>query len=435
MSHKQLLIQNLLSFLDHSPTAWHAVENIKKQLEGQGFSQLKEQDTWNIQPGGRYFVIRNGSSICAFIMPLAIPMRVRLLASHTDSPSLKLKPQPEIRKQGMALFGVEIYGAPLLTSWLNRDLGLAGRVIYLDQEQSIQEHLVNLNQSPFTIPQLAIHLDREVNEKGLLLNKQEHLPVLIGLDHHKEGTASYLEALLRRQLTFSELLSFDLFFYPLEKARLIGYEQELIASYRIDSLASVHAAVESFANYPDPLEQDIKMVIFWDNEEVGSSTTQGAASPFFAQTLERILLASALERQDYFRLISQSLCVSIDLAHALHPNYIEKHDPQHQPILGKGIVLKTNAQQRYASDARSLAPIQAIAKKHNIAIQKFANRNDMPCGTTIGPIHSSLLGMPTVDIGCGQLSMHACRELMACQDYLTLYQLLLSILAAPKLTF
>lgn len=416
--------QNLLKFLDSSPTAWHAVDLMRRQLEEEGFSLLEENKKWRIQRGGKYFVIRNGSSLCAFVVPEKNPKSIRLLASHTDSPSLKLKPQPEIRKNGAILFSVEIYGAPLLSSWLNRDLGLAGRVVYLDRQGQLQTSLVRLDQTPFMIPQLAIHLDREVNEKGLILNKQDHLHVLAALDEQKNSKESLLTTLLRSQLKLNELLSFDLFFYPLEKARLIGYNHDLIASYRIDSLASVHAALHSLLQFSSPLKEDIKMVAFCDNEEVGSQTAQGAASPFISQTLERLLYALKLDKEDYFCLMNQSLCVSIDLAHAVHPNYAEKHDPQHQPLLGKGVIFKSHAQQRYASDARSLAPLQILAKNHNIPTQRFVSRNDIPCGTTVGPIHATLLGMPTVDIGCGQLSMHSSREIMACQDHLYLCQLL-----------
>lgn len=422
-----ILIEDLLSFLDNAPTAWHAVKIATEKLQIQGFQELQEHNNWKLQKGGRYYVIRNGAALCAFVMPNGEPSQVNLLASHLDSPSLKLKPQPEIRRQNMILFGSEVYGAPLLSSWLNRDLGIAGRVLYYDQSSQIQEKLVNLLDHPVTIPQLAIHLDREVNEKGLQLNKQEHLNALAALDS-EIPSGSYFETLLRTQIDFKELLNFDLFLYPLEKARLIGYKKEMIASYRVDSLASVHAALEAFLTKSEPLETEIKMVVFWNHEEIGSNTTQGAASPFLSQTLERIVLCSHLSREDYFRILNRSTCISIDLAHALHPNYTDKHDVQHQPLLGKGVILKTNAQQRYASDTKSSLPVKIAAKMKGLPLQNFVSRNDIPSGSTIGPIHASLTGMPTVDIGCGQLSMHSCRELMACQDHQMLYELLMSVL-------
>lgn len=430
------IIQDLVAFLDRSPTAWHAVAHTQDQLKHAGFIELSEQSAWNLQPGQRYCVTRNGSSLCSFVTPRSTPKRLRLFASHTDSPSLKLKPQPEIRKHQAILLGVEVYGAPLLSSWLNRDLGIAGRVLYTNHQGEIKESLVCLECYPVVIPQLAIHLDREVNERGLQLNKQEHLNALAGLESSCKNT-SLLETLIRQKIDFQQLISHDLFLFPLEKARLLGLQHTLLAAYRIDSLASVHAALTALLKQPDPLEDEIKMVIFWDNEEVGSHTSQGAESPFFKQILERIVTSFKGTREDYFCLINRSTCISIDLAHALHPNYADKHDPYHQPFLGQGIVLKNNAQQRYATNAHSSLPIQRVATLNKIPLQYFVSRNDMPCGTTIGPLQACLTGMNTVDIGCGQLSMHACRELMACQDHLDMCQLLEHLLQTsdwPQMT-
>lgn len=434
-THPNPILQDLAHFLDASPTAWHAIDWIKRQLHDHQFKGLSESEHWKLEPGQRYYVTRNGSSICAFITPHAAPHRVRLLASHTDSPGFKLKPQPEIRRHQAILFGVEVYGAPLLTSWLNRDLGLAGRVIYEDRKGKIREKLVRLDKHPLTIPQLAIHLDREVNEKGLILNKQENLNALAALEHDLDASQSYLNVLLREELDFQEIINCDLFLYPIEKARFIGWRQQMLAAYRLDSLASVHAALQAFLSDPNSLEQDIKMVTFWDNEEIGSHTAHGASSPFVNHIIERITLAFKQDREAYLRLLNQSACISIDLAHALHPNYADKHDAQHQLFLGKGSVLKTNSQYRYASDARSSLPIQAIARDRQIPLQKFVSRNDVPCGTTIGPIHANTTGMSTVDIGSSQLSMHSCRELISSQDHLQLCQLLKAVLDAETMPF
>lgn len=419
-------IPDLLSFLDASPTAWHAVETAVERLKHAGFHELKEEESWTIQPGGQYFVIRNGSSLCAFTVPQKNVDSVTILASHTDSPALKLKPYPEIRKQNMILFGVEVYGSPLLSSWLNRDLGLAGRVVYRDKKDQLKTSLVTLDRHPLVIPQLAIHLDRDVNDKGLILNKQDHLSALAAIE--QDNASPYLERLLKEVLPLKTLSRFELFLYPLEKARLIGWDKQLISSYRIDSLGSVHAALTAFLQVNKKKTDHINMVIFWDNEEIGSSTSQGAGSPFLPETLERITLALKKSREDYFRLLRRSLCVSVDLAHAWHPNYPEKHDPQHQPLMGKGVVLKTNAQQRYASDSHSFALLDDMAKKANIPLQIFVNRNDIGAGSTIGPIQATLTGIPTVDIGSGQLSMHSCRELTSCQDHVSMIDLLTTIL-------
>lgn len=420
------LINELLTFLDTSPTAWHAVENISTQLKEKGFTELQEGEPWNLQKGHGYY-IRRYASICAFITPQEKACRVRLIASHTDSPGFKLKPNPEIRKNGSLLLAFEVYGAPLMTSWFNRDLGLAGMVTYLNKKGQVKSKLVTLDRYPLVIPQLAIHLDREVNEKGLLVNKQDHLNALVGLEKHLPSSKSYLETLLGELIEFKKILHFDLFLYPLTPARLVGYQDSFIASYRIDSLASVHAALAAFLDGSPPLREEIKMVTFWDHEEIGSQSEQGAGSVWFSHTLERLSLALNLSREDYLSLVSQSHCISVDLAHALHPNYVDKHDPNHQPRLSEGVVLKSNAQQRYATNVHSATRLCLLADQLKMPLQKFVSRNDMPCGTTIGPIHAAATGMSTVDIGCGQLSMHSARELMSTEDHISMYTLLKGI--------
>lgn len=422
------LIQDLMSFLDSSPTSWHAVKNLAKTLKDHSFTELNEADKWNLKPGHCYFVKRQGS-ISAFILPKKNLERVSIIASHTDSPGFKLKPNPEIRRHQSILLSVEVYGAPLITSWLNRDLGIAGRVSYIDKHGHPKEDLVRLDKYPLVIPQLAIHLDREVNEKGLLLNKQDHLHVLAALEKDFSGSQGYLETVLQDEIDFKKILNFDLFLFPLAPANLIGFYHSLLAAYRIDSLASVHAAVNALLHHEKPHDDKLKMVVFWDHEEIGSQSIQGAGSPFFSQILERLSLSLDMSREDYLRLINQSHCVSVDLAHAVHPNFAEKHDAQHQPFLGNGVILKNNAQMRYATDSISSAPVCLAADKLQMPLQYFVSRNDIPCGTTIGPIQAANTGIPTVDIGCGQLSMHSVRELMSCQDHLAMCKLLAEVLS------
>lgn len=429
--NQSLHIADLMTFLDASPTAWHAAESAKSRLKASSFLEISGHNRWNIKPQQRYVLLHNGTSLCAFVTPKKMPKRIRLLASHTDSPALKLKPQPEIRRFGSILLGVEIYGSPLLTSWLNRDLGIAGQILYEDRQGQLKNSLVICDRYPVTIPQLAIHLDREVNEKGLLLNKQEHLNALAGLERDFDSDFSFLESLLRECVDFKRLIAHDLMLFPLEKARLVGFQDAFLASYRIDSLASLHAAMAALLKQSAPLEDEIKMILFWDNEEVGSSTAQGAQSPFFTQVLERIVEGFRGTREDYFCLINQSVCLSIDLAHALHPNYPERSDPSHSPKLGEGIVLKSNAGQRYATNALSSLPVRVIAANNKIPMQTFVSRNDMPCGSTIGPLLAAQSGMAAADIGCGQLSMHSCRELLACQDQIDMCRLLEGIFQAP----
>ncbi|HEV8051621.1 MAG TPA: M18 family aminopeptidase [Parachlamydiaceae bacterium] len=416
-------IENLLRFFENSPTAWHAVQNCTKELIAHGFTELHEGEDWLIKTGGRYFVTRNGSSICAFVIPKSAPKAIHLAAAHTDSPSFKLKPNAEFVIENMRMLGLEIYGAPIIASWLNRDLGIAGRIIYTDPKGKTHEKLVKLSDYPVVLPQLAIHLDRTINEQGVVIHKQDHLAALACIEDKKEKK-SFLERILKNQFSIKELLAYDLFLFPLEKPRLLGENQELVASYRIDNLASVHASLESLIAAKQPSKDLIKMMVLWDNEEIGSNTAQGASSPFIAQTIERITLALNLSRDEYFQLISRSLCASVDLGHALHPNYKDKHEPRHMALLDNGVIIKTNAQNRYSSDARSTATMVSLCHKHKIPFQKYMSRGDIPCGTTVGPIHAYVTGMPTIDIGISQLSMHSCREIMSAKDHLALCNLL-----------
>lgn len=423
MNKDKKIIDALLSFLDASPTAWHAVYSSSEILRQHGFQELKEEESWSILPGKSYYVTRNGSSLCAFTTPKTKPTALHLIAAHTDSPSFKLKPNAEYLNENMRMLGLEMYGAPILSSWLNRDLAIGGRIVFHDAKKKIQERIVRLDNYPVVIPQLAIHLDRTVNETGTILHKQDHLAALAGVETKKEK-GSFLEHILKKEFSIKNLLAYDLFLFPLEQAKLIGATQELIASYRIDNLVSTFAALHSLVDTKHPARNVMNMIALWDNEEIGSGTAQGASSPFIAQTIERIALASNLSRDEYFQLINSSLCLSVDLGHALHPNYKDKHEPRHTALLNSGIIIKANAQNRYASDARAMGTIVSLCLKHKIPFQKYVSRGDIPCGTTVGPIHAYVTGMPTLDIGIPQLSMHSCRELAGTHDVLSLCDLL-----------
>jgi aspartyl aminopeptidase len=418
---QQQFTEKFLKFLAAAPTSFHAAKEVKKALLAQSFEELQEKATWKLKSGRKYLCHKEGSLI-AFIMPEKKLEEALIFASHTDSPALKLKPNGEFQKEGMVMWGVEIYGAPLLTSWLNRDLGLAGKVLFLDKKGKMEEALVDIRSHPALIPQLAIHLDREVNEKGLLLNKQDHLNALAAIASPK--VINYLLKLLAQELPIKELLAHDLFLYPLEAPATIGSHQELISSYRLDSLASVWAILQALLSSKKASPHELRMMALWDHEEIGSGTSTGAESPYFSHILERIALNQDQNREDYFKLIHNSLSVSVDLGHAVHPNYPDKHDARHKPVLGGGILIKTHAQKKYATDASNAKRVIESAKKGKIPFMAASGRNDIPSGTTIGPIHSALTGISTVDIGIGQLSMHSARELAATKDIYDLYQLL-----------
>lgn len=407
--------ESFLKFLNASSSAWHAVKEVKSILLQHHFEELLEEHDWKLKKNGNYFVCRNGSSILAFITPSQEVTSTLTLGAHTDSPSLKLKPHAEYVKENMMMLGVEMYGAPILSSWFNRDLGIAGRVLYTNSRGQVANALVKLDEYPVTLPQLAIHLDRKVNDEGFQIQKQEHLAAVAGLITKKEQC--FLEALLKKKIPLKELLAHDLFLYPMEEAKTIGLDHHMIASARLDNLASAFAAVSALTTSTKPAANQMKMVALWDNEEIGSATAQGADSPFFLHVLERIFASLGQTRVQLLQSLSQSLCISIDMVHAFHPNFPDKHEPRHPVLMGEGCVLKYHAQKKYATDVRSSEYLLGIAKKNKIAIQYYTPRGDIPSGSTIGPIHTSITGIPTVDLGIPQLSMHSSRELMAWHDF------------------
>lgn len=421
MSH---ILSDFKAFLDASPTSWHATKEIANRLSLREFEPLSEEEKWHLEPGKKYFVQRGGAA-CAFLLPKEKPKEALILASHTDSPCLKLKPVPAYKSSNMVQFGVEVYGAPLLSSWLNRDLCLAGRVIVTNAAGKAEEYLVHLDDALIFIPQLAVHLDREVNEKGLHLNKQDHLNPILGLT---EELKNPLETLLRRHISYHSLLSFELHLVPVEPARFVGMENEMLSSYRIDNLTGVHACLSAIGMLEKAPKHRLQMALFWDHEEIGSRTKEGAGSPFLNHMLERISYGLKIAPEDLLLLKNNSLCVSVDMAHALNPNYPKKYEPHHSPLLGKGIVLKYNADQKYATNALSAAIIVQACQMLKLPLQSFVCRSDLPCGSTVGPIMAQNTGINTVDIGCPQLSMHSIREVMATKDYLDMVRLLTHLL-------
>lgn len=418
MSH---ILEDLKKFLETSPTSWHAVQEIGNRLAGIDFIPLEETEKWDLEAGKKYFVQRGGS-LCAFALPKSRPKKATIIASHTDSPALKLKPRPEAVQENMILLETEIYGSPLLSSWLNRDLAIAGRIVVQNGRGEVEEKLVFLDEAPLFIPQLAVHLDRDVNDKGLVLNKQDHLRPILSLN-----TKTSLEDLLRRQHSFDSLLAFDLFLVPLQHARFVGADGEMLAGYRLDNLISAHACTAAIASAK--CDKTLQLALFWDNEEIGSRTAEGAASPLLTDTLKRIALGLGMSDEDEIRLRANSMCISVDVAHAYNPNYPKKYDPKHLPLIGKGVILKYNADKKYASDAKTAAPVVQASKKLGLSLQSFVCRSDIPCGSTVGPIVAQGLGIPTVDIGPPIFSMHSSREVMACQDHLDLCELLTELLS------
>jgi aspartyl aminopeptidase len=414
--------RDLLQFIDASPTPFHAVAEAARRLEASGFTRLREEDAWAVAPGGRHYVTRNGSTLVAFVVGAGAPAEhgFALVGAHTDSPNLRVKPQPEQVKEGYRQVGVEVYGGVLLHTWLDRDLSLAGRVLVAGEAEP---RLLRLDRPVARIPNLAIHLNRDVTEKGLIINKQTQLPPVIGLEAPaKDGqkpSATWFRELVAAELGVAEgaVEGYDLMFHDVVPSTESGFASEFINAPRLDNLGSSHAALEALRAAAATACPATRGIALYDNEEVGSESAEGAASPFLAAVLERITLLSGGSREDLHRALARSHFVSADMAHAVHPHFADRHEPQHMPRLNAGPVLKINSNLRYATNAATQSRFERLCREADVPFQRFVNRTDLPCGTTIGPITAARLGIPTVDVGNPMLSMHSIREMAGSQDH------------------
>lgn len=405
-------IQNLLNFIDRSPTPFHAVQEMSNTLSDKGFVELKETDAWELVPNGKYFITRNDSSLIAFIV--GSKPAFKIIGAHTDSPNLRLKPNAGYKKSGYLQLGVEAYGGVLLSTWTDRDLSLAGRVILAGKKKPVSK-LVRFEQVLLRIPQLAIHLNRDVNKKGLILNEQNHLPPIFSLQK-KSAPDEVLKKMVARELKCkpADIMGLELSLYDIQPGTVAGADGEFIFSGRLDNLASCHSAMHALTESTKK-DSATRVIAFYDHEEIGSETAQGAGSPFLKDVLERITMSE--EREGFLRALADSFFISADMAHAIHPNYSDKHDGQHMPIINGGPVIKSNANQRYATDAVSSAWFESLCKKAKVPVQKFVVRSDLGCGSTIGPITAANLGIRTVDVGNPMLSMHSIREMAGAKDH------------------
>ena len=411
------VLSDLMRFLEASPTPYHAVESAQLRLTAAGFQAISEQADWSRLAPGKYHFVRGDSALVAFVVPQEQALAARLVGAHTDSPNLRLKSKTAWSKEGYLQLGAEPYGGVLLSSWLDRDLALAGRVI-VHTEHGTETRLVRLNNVLVRVPQLAIHLDREVNERGLVLNKQEHLHPVLGLGDG-ERAKTLLEALCAEAAGVSpgQVVQHELMLFDTTPPALGGLNKEFIYSARLDNLAMCHAAVTALIACGDrPAANTIPLVVLFDHEEVGSESAYGAGSPLLANVLERLVSSQGGSREDFLRLITRSVCISADMGHAVHPNYADRHDARHRPVLNGGPVIKVNTQQRYATCVHTAAMFANVCQEAGIPVQYYAHRSDLPCGSTIGPITAAQLGIRTVDIGNPMLSMHSIREMGGSQD-------------------
>ena len=417
--------KDLIDFIYDSPTSFNAVNTSKKILNKNGFEELRLNEKWKLRIGGKYYITKNSSALVSFVINSDNIEKegFRIISSHSDSPSFRIKPNAEMSAENTYLkLNTECYGGPILNTWLDRPLGIAGRVVVKgDSVLRPLEKIVNINKPICIIPNLAIHMNRTIND-GYSLNKQKDMLPLVGLLNESLEKDNFLLNTLSKELNISneDIIDFDLFLYEFEKGSLIGKNEEFISSSRLDNLSMAHASIHAITNTNG--KYGINLVSLFDNEEVGSSTKQGADSNMLVNILEKICLSLGKDREEFFNTLYSSFMISADLAHAVHPNISEKHDPTNRPIMGGGPVIKINANQSYISDAYSISIYKNICKEANVSYQEFVNRSDERGGSTIGPISSTHIDIPSVDIGSPILAMHSIRELGSVEDHYSIYK-------------
>ncbi|GGD62245.1 M18 family aminopeptidase [Microbacterium murale] len=416
--------EDLADFVAASPSSYHAAEEVAQRLESVGFARLDEGDAWPTQAGGRFVVVRDGAVIAWVVPKDAAPTTPsQIFGAHTDSPGFKLKPQPTTGSRGWLQAGVEVYGGPLLNSWLDRELRLAGRLALADGR------VVLADTGPLLrLPQLAVHLDRGVNNNGLALDKQNETQPVWGLgDPSAEDLLGELAA--SAGVNAADIRGFDAVVADSARGAIFGKDNAFFASGRLDDLASVHAGVMALAGLSSA-PRGIAVLAAFDHEELGSESRSGAAGPFLEDILARIYAGLGADATEQRRALTASWHLSSDVGHSVHPNYAQKHDPVVQPLLGSGPILKINANQRYATDAIGAAAWAGWCESAGIASQEFVSNNAVPCGSTIGPITATRLGIRTVDVGIPILSMHSARELAGVADLHALAQVAEAFFAA-----
>jgi aspartyl aminopeptidase len=425
------IIQDLFQFIDGSPTPYHCVESVIKKLNSK---PITEQDSWTTNTYKNKttnIVVRNKSSFVAFKLPEKVnaeKLSFRIIASHTDSPCLKLKIKGHKIQNSYQQWGTEVYGGSLINTWLDRDLYVAGLISYIDTKGKQCQKLIKLDKQLFRIPQLAIHLDRNVNEKGLLLNKQKHLIPIIGLENSKNLLNKVLESLpLKGEGINKETLFFDLSLCNKTPSSRGGVNEEFIYAPRLDNQAMCHASLAAFLNNKKIKPNTIPIICSFDHEEVGSESLAGASSNFLGSTLKNICRKFKCE-QSLSEVQARSLMISADMAHAVHPNYSDMHDPEHLPLIGSGPVIKSNSNMRYASTPEMNTIFAKLCLENNVPFQNFVSRSDIGCGSTIGPMTSSQLGIRTIDVGNPMLSMHSSREMSGVDDHLNIIKVFSSFL-------
>lgn len=409
-SAEHAIADDMGAFIDASPSPYHAVQTAAERLEAAGFTELARDEPWGT--GAELGFARRGGGLVAWRRGTDPTAGFRIVGAHTDSPNLRIKPQPDTGRAGFAQLGVEVYGGVLLNSWLDRDLGISGRVA-LAEDDGIAEQLVLVDRPVLRVPQLAIHLDREINSDGLRLNRQSHMAPIWQQGSPKAG--AFIEW-LGSEAGFdpARVRGWDLMTHDLTPSAPLGATDDFFAAPRIDNLSSCHAAVTALADAAATTTTAV--ICLFDHEEVGSVSASGAGGSLLPTLLERIHRAAGGDAESLAVSLARSACISADGAHATHPNYAERHEPDHQVTLNRGPVIKRNANERYATDAVGQAIAEEACRAAGVPFQVFVNRTDLACGSTIGPITAAQLGVTTVDMGMAQLSMHSARELCGSED-------------------
>jgi aspartyl aminopeptidase len=410
--------QDLLDFIDASPSPWHAVATCEQRLQAAGFARLDETERWTLQAGDKRYVVRGDAAIIAFVVGSAVLAEsgLRIIGAHTDSPGLRIKPRPAEEVGGMVRLGVEVYGGPILATFADRDLSLAGRV-HVRTPDGFATRLVRFADPLLRLPNLAIHMNREVNESGLKFNKQSELPLLLGVA--EEGVKA--DARFRQPIAAAlgvepgDLLTWELNAYDTQKGSLWGADREFIADSQLDNLASCHAALNALLATDQPVATCL--CAFFDHEEVGSESAAGAGGSFIADVLARLAGNAGLDGEDQRRMLARSFFISADMAHGWHPNFPAAYEPCHHALVNAGPVIKSNANQRYSTTGETAARFMALCARAGVPCQQYAHRTDLGCGSTIGPIVAARLGIPSVDVGSPMWAMHSIRESAGVLDH------------------
>lgn len=417
----QQQVQDCLDFIDASPSPWHVIATLEQRLQAFQFQRLHEQDEWSLAEGGRYYVVRDESSIIIFVAGQKdLPAHgFKILGAHTDSPGLRLKPNPVVKGDNLVRLSVEVYGGPILATFSDRDLSLAGRLAYRTENGKIASRLVRFEQPLLRLPNLAIHMNRTVNEDGLKLNKQTEIPLILATATDQQLPSDQFTSLLTAAtgLHAEQILSWEFNIHDTQKGAFWGENQAFFADSQLDNLASCHAAVTALLDDAALNSGNTLVCAFFDHEEIGSESCKGAAGSFLPDILERIALAVGSDQQGYRRALANSLMISADMAHAYQPNFPNAYETGHKLCVNHGPAIKVNANHRYASTCLSEAAFIDLCQQAAVPYQKYAHRGDMPCGSTIGPLASSKLGITTVDVGNPMWAMHSVRESAGVLDH------------------